>query len=453
MGRLASVSRQRTWLAQIAHCDSWYRDGETAPAGSTRSWSHVCWRRSLPAKWTLLLLAGVARSLQAARRRRPVGRRLVGGRPRPRAGRAASARCLTCSRRLGEQGPSRGLRTRLGGPLGELRSARGTRCLRPAGRQRRRSRRDSRHRPERNDQMSTTLDNERVRELAGRVSGPVLAPQQAGYDAARARPQRPRRPQAGADRPLPDDRATSSRPSRSRAAAGLEVSVRGGGHNVAGRAVTDGGVMIDLAEMKDDRRRSRARRPPPPQGGVTWAELNDAAAAHGLAVTGGAVSTTGIAGYTLGGGLGWLMAKYGLAADNLLARRARHRRRRGARRRRRLAPRPVLGAARRRRQLRRRDVVHLPPAPARDGHRRADRPPDRGRARAAALLPRRGRRRVGRPDRVRRARARAGRLRRQARGAGRLPRRRPGGGRARARAVQDVGIAADGRGRARCPTR
>jgi FAD/FMN-containing dehydrogenase len=55
------------------------------------------------------------------------------------------------------------------------------------------------------------------------------------------------------------------------------------------------------------------------QGGVTWAELNDAAGAHGLAVTGGAVSTTGVAGYTLGGGLGWLMAKYGLAADNLLA--------------------------------------------------------------------------------------------------------------------------------------
>jgi FAD/FMN-containing dehydrogenase len=55
------------------------------------------------------------------------------------------------------------------------------------------------------------------------------------------------------------------------------------------------------------------------EGGVIWAELNDAAAEHGLAVTGGMVSGTGIAGYTLGGGLGWLMAKYGLAADNLLA--------------------------------------------------------------------------------------------------------------------------------------
>ena len=99
---------------------------------------------------------------------------------------------------------------------------------------------------------------------------------------------------------------------------GLEVSIRGGGHNVAGRAVTDGGVMIDLAEMKGiaidpDRATARAG------AGVIWGELNDAAAEHGLAVTGGAVSGTGIAGYTLGGGLGWLMAKYGLAADNLLA--------------------------------------------------------------------------------------------------------------------------------------
>jgi FAD/FMN-containing dehydrogenase len=98
---------------------------------------------------------------------------------------------------------------------------------------------------------------------------------------------------------------------------GLEVSIRGGGHNVAGRAVTDGGVMIDLAEMKGievdpDERTATA------EGGVLWAELNGAAGEHGLAVTGGAISTTGIAGYTLGGGLGWLMAKHGLAADNLL---------------------------------------------------------------------------------------------------------------------------------------
>ena len=101
-------------------------------------------------------------------------------------------------------------------------------------------------------------------------------------------------------------------------AAGLEISVRGGGHNVAGRAVTEGGVMIDLAEMRGihvdpDARTVRA------EGGVTWSELNDAAATHGLATTGGVVSSTGVAGLTLGGGLGWLMSVHGLAVDNLVS--------------------------------------------------------------------------------------------------------------------------------------
>lgn len=97
---------------------------------------------------------------------------------------------------------------------------------------------------------------------------------------------------------------------------GLDVAVRGGGHNVAGRATTDGGVMIDLAPMKaiqvDPKNRTvRA------QGGATWADLNRETQKHGLAVTGGVVSSTGVAGLTLGGGLGWLMGKYGLALDNL----------------------------------------------------------------------------------------------------------------------------------------
>src|SRR5437867_5230051 len=96
----------------------------------------------------------------------------------------------------------------------------------------------------------------------------------------------------------------------------LEVAVRGGGHNVAGRATIDGGVMIDLSPMKGiqvDPERQRVRA----EGGVTWAELNRETQRHGLAVTGGVVSSTGIAGLTLGGGLGWLMGKYGLALDNL----------------------------------------------------------------------------------------------------------------------------------------
>ena len=97
-----------------------------------------------------------------------------------------------------------------------------------------------------------------------------------------------------------------------------EISIRGGGHNVAGRAVTEGGVMIDLSLMRGIHvdplgRTARA------QGGVTWGDLNRETQLHGLAVTGGAISTTGIAGLTLGGGLGWLMGKHGIAADNLIS--------------------------------------------------------------------------------------------------------------------------------------
>ena len=94
--------------------------------------------------------------------------------------------------------------------------------------------------------------------------------------------------------------------------------MRGGGHGVAGLAVTDGGLMIDLAPMKGIKVDAR-RQTVWAQGGVTWKELNRAAAGHGLATTGGVVSSTGIAGLTLGGGEGWLMGKYGLTVDNLLA--------------------------------------------------------------------------------------------------------------------------------------
>src|SRR5215510_9717748 len=96
----------------------------------------------------------------------------------------------------------------------------------------------------------------------------------------------------------------------------LEVAVRGGGHNVGGRATIDGGLMIDLAPMKGIHV-DPVTRTAHAQGGVTWGELNRETQLHGLAVTGGVVSSTGIAGLTLGGGLGWLMGKYGLALDNL----------------------------------------------------------------------------------------------------------------------------------------
>lgn len=99
---------------------------------------------------------------------------------------------------------------------------------------------------------------------------------------------------------------------------GLEIAVRGGGHSVAGRSVTDDGVMIDVSLMKQivvDPVARTARA----QGGLTWAEFDAATAEHGLATTGGTISSTGIAGLTLGGGFGHLMGTFGLTADNLLS--------------------------------------------------------------------------------------------------------------------------------------
>src|SRR3954447_15733957 len=89
----------------------------------------------------------------------------------------------------------------------------------------------------------------------------------------------------------------------------LEVAVRGGGHNVAGRSTIDGGVLIDLSPMQGvhvDPKTCIARA----QGGATWNAFNRETQVHGLATTGGVVSTTGIAGLTLGGGFGWLMSKH-----------------------------------------------------------------------------------------------------------------------------------------------
>jgi FAD/FMN-containing dehydrogenase len=99
---------------------------------------------------------------------------------------------------------------------------------------------------------------------------------------------------------------------------GAELSVRGGGHNVAGRAVTEGGVMIDLSPMKRIDV-DAAARVVTAEGGVTWAEMDAATHPHGLVVPGGVVSSTGIAGLTLGGGLGWTQGRFGLSADNLMA--------------------------------------------------------------------------------------------------------------------------------------
>jgi FAD/FMN-containing dehydrogenase len=154
-------------------------------------------------------------------------------------------------------------------------------------------------------------------ELAATFAGQLLTPADAGYEDARKvhnglvdkRPALIARCRGEADVVDAIDLTRKL---------GLEVAVRGGGHNVAGRATIDGGVMIDLSLMNSIHvdPKSRTVRV---QGGANWGELNRETQLHGLAVTGGVVSTTGIAGLTLGGGLGWLMGKYGLALDNLRA--------------------------------------------------------------------------------------------------------------------------------------
>ena len=152
-----------------------------------------------------------------------------------------------------------------------------------------------------------------VSEIATEFSGLLLQPGEAGYDDARRvhNGMVDKRPALIARCGGVADVIDAVNLARN---LGLEVSVRGGGHNVAGRATVEGGVMIDLARLKGihvDVARHTVRA----QGGVTWAELDRETQLHGLAVTGGVVSTTGIAGLTLGGGIGWLMGKYGLAVE------------------------------------------------------------------------------------------------------------------------------------------
>jgi FAD/FMN-containing dehydrogenase len=98
----------------------------------------------------------------------------------------------------------------------------------------------------------------------------------------------------------------------------LTVAVRSGGHSIPGYSSVDGGLVIDLSPMQGIRV-DPVRRTARAEAGVTWGSFDHETQAFGLATTGGLVSTTGIAGLTLGGGIGWLMRKHGLAADNLIA--------------------------------------------------------------------------------------------------------------------------------------
>ena len=148
-------------------------------------------------------------------------------------------------------------------------------------------------------------------------SGPLLAPSHEGFWAARQlwNGMIDRQPALIARCTSPQDVISAIKLAR---AEGLHVSVRGGGHGVAGTAVCQDGLMIDLAPMKkiavDPARRQAVAEP-----GVLWGEFDRATESHGLATTGGQVSHTGIAGLTLGGGLGYLMGKHGAVCDNLLS--------------------------------------------------------------------------------------------------------------------------------------
>ena len=163
----------------------------------------------------------------------------------------------------------------------------------------------------------TSLNQASIVDLSARFLGVLLRPDQSGYDEVRRvhNGMIDRRPALIAGCLGNADIVDAVNFARTH---GLELAVRGGGHNVAGRAVCDDGLMLDMSLMKGihvDPLRRTARA----QGGVTWREFNRETQAHGLATTGGVISTTGIAGLTLGGGLGWLMAKHGLAMDNLVS--------------------------------------------------------------------------------------------------------------------------------------
>jgi FAD/FMN-containing dehydrogenase len=144
----------------------------------------------------------------------------------------------------------------------------------------------------------------------------IIMPDDERYDAARAvwnaaidrRPALIARPHSAADVAAVIRYARDS---------GLPLSVRGGGHSAAGLAVADGALMLDLSAMKEVTI-DPAARAAVAAGGVTWAELDAATQSHGLAVTGGVVGSTGIAGLTLGGGIGWLDRMAGLTCDNLI---------------------------------------------------------------------------------------------------------------------------------------
>ena len=164
-------------------------------------------------------------------------------------------------------------------------------------------------------EAAASIDAERIQQFAAGVRGGVLLPGDAGYDEARAVRNGliDRRPALIVQCHGTADVVDAVGFAREH---GLLVSIRGGAHNVAGNAVNDGGIVIDLSEMRSvlvDPEQRVARV----QGGATWGDVDRETQLWGLAAPGGQVSTTGVAGLTLHGGLGSLHRKYGLALDNL----------------------------------------------------------------------------------------------------------------------------------------
>lgn len=156
-----------------------------------------------------------------------------------------------------------------------------------------------------------------VSQLGGKISGKVILPWYAEYEEARKvwNGMIDKHPAAIARCSNEDDIAKAIKFAREN---NMIVAVRGGGHNVAGFGTCDEGLVIDLSSMKNIAVNPQTRIAKA-QPGLTWGDFDKATQAHGLATTGGLVSTTGIAGFTLGGGIGWLMRKYGLTIDNLVS--------------------------------------------------------------------------------------------------------------------------------------
>ena len=166
--------------------------------------------------------------------------------------------------------------------------------------------------------MSTgPLGDAAVNALKDGFEGRVILPTDAGYDEARAlfNAMIDRRPAVIAQCAGAGDVAAAVRFGRE---SGLPTAVRAGGHSVAGMSTVDDGLVVDVRNMKTIEVDAEGRSVRC-GAGVTWGELDRATQDHGLATTGGRVSTTGVAGFTLGGGSGWLERKCGLACDNLLA--------------------------------------------------------------------------------------------------------------------------------------